>query len=75
MKTNNEVKNNIEQSSSLTTQVAFEFGEMVVYNEMLEQTSVKVNLVEQIHSQLNQLEELNAKRNFLSKEVYKLICD
>jgi carbonic anhydrase len=40
---------------------SLEFADVVVYNEMADQTSVKMNLIEQIHSQLNQLEEMNHK--------------
>jgi len=55
------------------TQVNLEFGDLVVYNEMADQTSVKLNLIEQIRSQLNQLEEMNHKRQFLMKEILEVI--
>jgi photosystem II stability/assembly factor-like uncharacterized protein len=42
-------------------------------NEMADETSVKLNLIEQIHSQLNQLEEMNQRRQFLMKEVLSII--
>jgi hypothetical protein len=48
---------------------SLEFADVVVYNEMADQTSVKMNLIEQIHSQLNQLEEMNHKRQFMMKEI------
>jgi len=50
-----------------------EFNDVVVYNEMADQTSVKLNLIEQIRSQLNQLEEMNQKRQFLMKEILEVI--
>jgi hypothetical protein len=56
-----------ENSSSL------EFSDVVVYNEMADQTSVKLNLIEQIRTQLNQLEEMNHKRQFLMKEILDVI--
>jgi hypothetical protein len=40
---------------------------------MADQTSVKLNLIEQIRMQLNQLEELNHKRQFLMKEILEVI--
>lgn len=52
---------------------SLEFGDVMVYNEMADQTSVKLNLIEQIHTQLNQLEEMNHKRQFLMKEILSVI--
>ncbi len=49
------------------------FGDMLVYNEMADQTAVKLNLIEQIHMQLNQLEEMNHKRQFLMKDILQVI--
>ncbi len=50
-----------------------EFGDVVVYNEMADNTSIKINLIEQLHAQLNQIEELTQKRQFMMKEVLQLI--
>ncbi len=50
-----------------------EFGDVVVYNEMADQTSIKLNLIGQIHAQLNQIEELTQKRQFMMREVLQLI--
>lgn len=50
-----------------------EFGDVVVYNEMADKTSIKINLIEQIHAQLNQIDELTQKRQFMMKEVLQLI--
>lgn len=52
---------------------ALEFSDVVVYNEMADQTSVKLNLIEQIRTQLNQLEEMNQKRQFMMKEILEVI--
>ena len=52
-----------------------EFGDIVVYNEMADQTSIKLNLIEQIHAQLNQLEEMTQKRQFMMKEVLQYIVE
>ena len=72
MKTQNRTQT-VEVTENKTTVATVEFGDVLVYNEMADQTSVKLNLIEQIHSQLNQLEELNQKRNFLMKEVLEII--
>ena len=69
------------QETAMQTQVittdtsvkSLEFGDMVVYNEMADQTSVKLNLIEQIHSQISQLEEVNHKRQFLMKDILDII--
>jgi hypothetical protein len=55
------------------TSSSLEFSDVVVYNEMADQTSVKLNLIEQIRTQLNQLEEMNHKRQFLMKEILEVI--
>lgn len=52
---------------------SLEFGDVVVYNEMADHTSVKLNLIEQLHAQLNQIEEMTQKRQFMMKEVLQLI--
>ena len=52
---------------------SLEFSDVVVYNEMADQTSVKLNLIEQIRTQLNQLEEMNHKRQFMMKEILEVI--
>jgi len=72
MKTQDTVKTN-QTSEVESLSVKVEFGDVLVYNEMADQTSVKLNLIEQIHAQLNQLEEMNHKRQFLMKEVLDVI--
>jgi hypothetical protein len=67
--TQNEVTENSLAVNSL------QFADVVVYNEMADQTSVKLNLIEQIHAQLNQLEEMTSKRQFMMKEVLQHIID
>lgn len=54
---------------------SLEFGEVVVYNEMADQTSIKLNLIEQIHAQLNQMEEMTQKRQFMMREVLQHIVE
>ena len=52
---------------------SLEFGDVVVYNEMADNTSIKLNLIEQLHAQLQQIDELTLKRQFMMKEVLQLI--
>ena len=66
----NQTQNAVVETNSINS---LEFGDVMVYNEMADQTSVKLNLIEQIHTQLNQLEEMNQKRQFLMKEILSVI--
>lgn len=72
---NLESKKQIEISENNYSVEALEFAEITVYNEMADNTSVKLNLIEQIHAQLNQIEEMTQKRNFMMKEVLSHIID
>lgn len=65
----------IETENHSVSVDSLEFSEIVVYNEMADQTSVKLNLIDQIYSQLNQLEELSQKRRFMMKEVMNYIVE
>lgn len=56
-----------ENTSNETNSLGFE--DVVVYNEMADQTSVRMNLLEQIKNQMNQLEEMSARREFVTKEI------
>lgn len=65
----NQISEEVQSIESL------EFSDIIVYNEMADQTSVKINLLEQVQSQLKQLEELTQKRQFMMKEVLGQIID
>lgn len=68
----------VNEESSLVNDLSpyhVEFGDVTVYHEMGDQTSVKLNLIEQIHQQLNQLELMNSKRQFLMKEILQVVVD
>lgn len=45
------------------------WDDVIVYNEMADQTSLRLNLLEQIKNQMTQLEEMSARRQFLTKEL------
>ena len=65
------------KSTQLTEEIfnvnKLEFGDVVVYNEMSDNTSIKLNLIEQLHAQLNQIDELMLKRQFMMREVLQLV--
>ena len=67
VKRTNVIETEISNGSSL------EFADVVVYNEMADQTSVKLNLISEIHSQLNRLDEMSQRRQFLMKEILSLV--
>lgn len=74
MKTQQTNAKELNQTSEVTLATsALSFGDVVVYNEMADNTSVKLNLIEQIHAQLNQLEEMNQKRQFMMRDIIDLI--
>lgn len=54
---------------------SLEYADIIVYNEMADQTSFKLNLLEQINNQLTQLEEMSHKRRFMMKEVLQYIAE
>lgn len=68
-------KQMIETTETVSSSHAIVLPDVLVYHEMADQTSVKISLVEQIHAQLNQLEELTHKRQFMLKEVLQYIAD
>ncbi len=77
MKTKNEnTENTILETNLHITEVApIEFNDVVVYNEMADQTSVRVNLLEQVSTQLNQLEVMIQRRHFVMKEIFHHFAD
>lgn len=74
-KVTNEIVKQTETATASYSVNSLEFGEVTVYNEMADQTSVKLNLLEQIQSQLNQLDEMTQRRQFMMKEVLQHIID
>lgn len=66
----------VKQTQVTETEISngsLEFADVVVYNEMADQTSVKLNLISEIHSQLNRLDEMSHRRQFLMKEILSAI--
>lgn len=70
-----EQKNENIKNETSTEVLKLEFADVVVYNEMADQTSIKLNLIEQIHSQLDQLDEMVHKKRYMMKEVLQYIAD
>ena len=67
----------VKQTNVTETEISnrsLEFADVVVYNEMADQTSVKLNLISEIHSQLNRLDEMSHRRQFLMKEILSVVA-
>ena len=45
------------------------WDDVMIYNEMADQPSVRSNLLEQIKKQMAGLEEMSARRQFLTREI------
>ena len=45
------------------------WDDMTVYNEMADQTSQKLNLLEHMKKQMSQLQEMSERRQFVTKEL------
>lgn len=67
------VNHQVTTENTVQNAYAVQFGEVVVYNEMADQTAVRMNLLEQINSQLAQIDELNQRRQFVLKEIIQQI--
>lgn len=70
---NLEITKQIENSKIETRVESTQFADVIVYNEMADQTSVKMNLLEQINIQMNQIEEMTLRRQFVMREVVQQI--
>ncbi len=68
----NEIVENNSSNESLSID-HLEFNEIVVYQEMGDQTSVRLNLVDQIHAQMSQLDQMLSRKSFVMKEIYNEI--
>jgi high-affinity Fe2+/Pb2+ permease len=66
----NNSKNSTESTLVSRSVPAIEFTDVVVYNEMADQTSVRLNLINQVHAQLSQLETKIQRREFVMKEIF-----
>jgi hypothetical protein len=70
---NLEIAKQIENAEVETSVASTQFADVIVYNEMADQTSVKLNLLEQINMQMNQIEEMTLRRQFVTREVVQQI--
>ncbi len=75
MKNVNQNSNQTHQEQTPTHSDAIEFNEVVVYHEMADQTAVRINLLEQVNTQLLQLELMIQRRDFVMREVFQSIAD
>lgn len=64
---------NVNEQNQITNQNQQEIFEhsfqVSVYNEMLDQTSQSLDVIQMIEQQFAQLNHLNVKRSFLLKEI------
>lgn len=58
---------------SVVSSSSAQFDEVVVYNELADQSLSKIHLLQQIHLQLSQLEVMVARRKFLLNQVSEII--
>jgi len=65
------VNTKIENTQQMETESAgsLAWNDVVVYNEMADQTSVRMNLLTQIQGQMKQLQEMSDRRQFLTREI------
>lgn len=56
--------------SQASNEAHLSFNEIVVYQEMSDQPAVRLNLIQQIHAQMNQLDEMLERKQFILKEIY-----
>ncbi|MBC7420301.1 MAG: hypothetical protein H7328_06185 [Bdellovibrio sp.] len=69
------VNQKTEINEQVTQNMAIEFSDVVVYNEMSDHTTVRMNLIEQMHAQLNQLDVMIQRREFVMKEIFHQLAD
>lgn len=72
MKTTNSQNENLQNESVGSSRQA-RFDEVVVYNELADQSVSKIHLLQQINSQLSQLDSMIHRRRFLLKQVSEII--
>jgi hypothetical protein len=65
-KSNQDIENKIQNSYETDLEPSFEVS---VYNEMLDQTSQQINVVQMIENQFKLLNKAAAKKNFLLGEI------
>ncbi len=74
IKSSNTVANSdLQQSTAENSSLNSLTWDVHVYNEMAEQPTMRTNLLQQIRKQMFQLEEMSARRQFLTKEIMTYI--
>lgn len=70
---------NITSPSEINQQITetrgVEYADVIVYHEMAVQTSVRLNLIDQVHAQLSQLDVMIRRREFVMKEIFQHLVD
>ncbi len=69
-----ELMNEVSETLPTEQKNSLVWNDVHVYDEMADQTSTHINLLEQIKKQMNQLEEMSERRQFLTKELMNYFC-
>lgn len=70
---NSGAHNDLQQSTNENCGLNSLAWDVHIYDEMADQPSVRTNLIQQIKKQMSQLEEMSARRQFLTKEIMTYI--
>ena len=68
-----ENKISLESTTEASHANSLVWNDVVIYKEMADHTSVHMNLIQQIQNQMSQLQEMTARRQFLTKEIMAYI--
>ena len=69
-KTMKTVNENIEDTTTTHSESnSLAWDDVMIYNEMADQPSVRTNILEQIKKQMAGLQEMTARRQFLTREI------
>ncbi len=68
-----EEKVTVESASEVSNANSLAWNDVVTYQEMADNTSVRINFLQHIQNQMSQLQEMTARRQFLTKEIMAYI--
>ena len=68
-----EVSVTVDPGSGVSNANSLAWNDVVIYQEMADNTSVRMNFIQHIQNQMAQLQEMTARRQFLTKEIMAYI--
>lgn len=68
-----EVSVTVAPDSGVSNANSLAWNDVVIYQEMADNTSVRMNFIQHIQNQMAQLQEMTARRQFLTKEIMAYI--